>query len=55
MLKKSRRVPVQIQDLSNIIVSRIEGLRAEKDYFPKEEEGSCIKINNLDNVDLYER
>jgi len=53
VLKKSRRVPVQIQDLSNIIVSRIEGLRATKDYFPKSEEGSCIKINNLDNVDLY--
>jgi len=53
VLKKSRRVPVQIQDLSNIIVSRIEGLRAAKDYLPKNEEGNCTKINNLDNIDLY--
>ncbi len=30
VLKKSRRVPRKIQDISNIIVNRIEGLRADK-------------------------
>jgi superfamily I DNA/RNA helicase len=54
VLKKSRRVPIKVQDVSNIIVSRIEGLRAEKDYHPKEEEGSCLTINNLDNIDLFQ-
>ena len=52
VLKKSRRVPKKIQDISNIIVSRIQGLRADKVYYAKNEEGSCITINNLDNVDL---
>ena len=52
VLKKSRRVPVKIQEVSNIIISRIEGLRADKIYYPKNEEGSSIKINNLENVDL---
>ena len=52
VLKKSRRVPIKIQEMSNIVVSRIQGLRAKKDYYSKEEKGSCIKINNLDNVDL---
>tara|TARA_A100001015_G_C14850116_1_gene656126 strand:- start:25 stop:1038 length:1014 start_codon:yes stop_codon:yes gene_type:complete len=52
VLKKSRRVPVKIQEVSNIIISRIEGLRADKVYHPKNEEGSSIKINNLENVDL---
>ena len=52
VLKKSRRVPVKIQEISNIVVSRIEGLRADKLYYPKDEDGSYIKINNLNNVDL---
>ena len=52
VLKKSRRVPKKIQDISNIIVSRIQGLRADKVYYAKNEEGSCITINNLDNIDL---
>ena len=52
VLKKSRRVPRKVQDISNIIVNRIEGLRADKTYYPREEDGSCVKINNLDNVDL---
>ena len=46
-------MPIKVQDISNIIVSRIEGLRAIKDYHPKNEEGNCITINNIDNVDLY--
>ena len=52
VLKKSRRVPVKIQEISNIVVSRIEGLRADKLYYPKDEDGSYVKINNLNNVDL---
>jgi len=52
VLKKSRRVPRKVQDISNIIVNRIEGLRADKTYYPREEDGLCEKINNLDNVDL---
>tara|TARA_Y100001937_G_scaffold3945_1_gene5224 strand:- start:431 stop:1864 length:1434 start_codon:yes stop_codon:yes gene_type:complete len=52
VLKKSRRVPVKIQEISNIVVSRIEGLRADKLYYPKNEDGSYVKINNLNNVDL---
>jgi superfamily I DNA/RNA helicase len=45
-------VPVKIQEISNIVVSRIEGLRADKLYYPKDEDGSYVKINNLNNVDL---
>ena len=39
VLKKSRRVPRKVQDISNIIVNRIEGLRADKTYYPREEDG----------------
>ena len=30
----------KVQDISNIIVNRIEGLRADKTYHPREEDGS---------------
>ena len=54
VLSKSRRIPKAVQDISEIITARIEGLRATKNYLPRAEEGLCSKINSLENVDLYQ-
>jgi DNA helicase-2/ATP-dependent DNA helicase PcrA len=54
VLSKSRRIPRAVQDISEIITARIEGLRATKNYLPRAEEGLCSKINSLENVDLYQ-
>lgn len=52
VLNVSRRIPRAVQELSQVIVSRIMGLRRIKAYHPKQEEGFVGKINNLFNVDL---
>ena len=54
VLSKSRRIPKSVQDISEIITGRIEGLRATKNYLPRDEEGMCSKINSLENVDLLQ-
>ena len=54
VLSRSRRIPKAVQDVSEIITARIEGLRATKNYLPRDEEGLCSKINSLENVDLYQ-
>ena len=54
VLSRSRRIPRAVQDVSEIITARIEGLRATKNYLPRDEEGLCSKINSLENVDLYQ-
>ena len=54
VLSKSRRIPKAVQDISEIITARIEGLRATKNYLPRAEEGLCSKINSLENIDLYQ-
>jgi len=43
-----------MQDVSEIITARIAGLRATKNYLPRDEEGLCSKINSLENVDLHQ-
>ena len=54
VLSKSRRIPKAVQDISEVITGRIEGLRATKNYLPRNEEGMCSKINSLENVDLFQ-
>ena len=54
VLSRSRRIPRAVQDVSEIITARIEGLRATKNYLPRDEEGLCSKINSLENVDLHQ-
>ena len=41
-----------MQEQSEIPIENIEGLRKEKIYFPRDYEGECEHINNLDHVDL---
>jgi superfamily I DNA/RNA helicase len=53
VLSKSRRIPIAVQEISKIITERIQGLRATKNYLPRNEQGLCSKINSLENVDLY--
>jgi superfamily I DNA/RNA helicase len=53
VLSKSRRIPIAVQEISEIITERIQGLRATKNYLPRNEQGLCSKINSLENVDLY--
>ena len=53
VLSRSRRIPKAVQDVSEIITARIEGLRATKNYLPRDEEGLCSKINSLENLDLF--
>ena len=53
VLSRSRRIPRAVQDVSEIITARIEGLRATKNYLPRDEEGLCSKINSLENLDLF--
>ena len=53
VLSRSRRIPKAVQDISEIITARIEGLRATKNYLPRDEEGLCSKINSLENLDLF--
>ena len=54
VLSRSRRIPRAVQDVSEIITARIAGLRATKNYLPRDEEGLCSKINSLENVDLHQ-
>jgi len=54
VLSRSRRIPKAVQDVSEIITARIAGLRATKNYLPRDEEGLCSKINSLENVDLHQ-
>tara|TARA_S200002703_G_scaffold12173_1_gene10847 strand:- start:3580 stop:4998 length:1419 start_codon:yes stop_codon:yes gene_type:complete len=52
ILDQSRRVPFAIQEISEIILNRIEGKRKEKKYRPKQEEGKVQKILDISQVDL---
>ena len=53
VLSKSRRIPRAVQEISEVITERIQGLRAVKNYRSRNEEGLCSKINSLDNIDLH--
>jgi len=52
VLPYSNRVPKNIQDLANVIVSRIE-TRKEKQYFPKKGSAGNVEfIYNIEHIDL---
>ena len=53
VLSKSRRIPIAVQEISEVITERIQGLRATKNYLPRNEQGLCSKINSLENIDLH--
>ena len=52
VLKYSKRISKAIQEQSEIPLSRISGLRKQKDYFPRNVEGSSQYITDLSQVDL---
>lgn len=54
VLEQSRRIPRAVQELSEVVLNRIEGKRKVKKYLPREEEGLVEKIFNLDQINLHE-
>jgi len=54
ILDQSRRIPFSVQEQSEVILNKIQGVRKHKKYFPKAEEGFCQKINDLGQVNLKE-
>src|SRR5210317_861376 len=54
VLKYSKRISKAVQEQSVIPLTNIIGLRKLKQYYPRDYEGECLKINNLDQIDLTE-
>ena len=54
VLKYSKRISRAVQEQSIIPLTNIIGLRKLKKYYPRDYEGECLKINNLDQIDLTE-
>ncbi len=54
VLKYSKRISKSVQEHSVVPLTNIVGQRKEKQYYPREFEGECLKINNLDQIDLTE-
>ena len=61
LLNQSERIPRAVQEISQIIVDRIEGNRKEKIYYPKKDkttgdiiEGHVEHINSLEHLNLHE-
>jgi len=54
VLKYSKRISRAVQEQSIIPLTNIVGLRKLKKYYPRDYEGECLKINNLDQIDLTE-
>jgi DNA helicase II / ATP-dependent DNA helicase PcrA len=58
VLQQSERIPQAVQEVSNIILDRIQGNRKEKIYFPKKDsngniiQGKVESIFNFDNLDI---
>jgi DNA helicase-2/ATP-dependent DNA helicase PcrA len=58
ILQQSERIPQAVQEISNVILERIQGNRKEKKYYPKKDkEGNVIKgkvesIFDLDSLDM---
>lgn len=59
VLQQSRRIPQSVLDISNVILSRIQGPRKEKKYYAKKDnngniiQGKVEHVFNLDNIDLF--
>ena len=54
VLNRSKRISKAVQAQSTIPISNIVGIRKLKKYYPRDYEGECLKINNLDQIDLTE-
>ena len=54
VLNQSRRVPRLVMEQSQIIVDRIQGARKEKEYNPRDVEGTVQHIYSIDSLDLSE-
>jgi len=52
VLKYSKRISKNVQEQSKIPIENIRGLRKSKNYLPRDFEGECQRINNLDQIDL---
>lgn len=52
VLRYSRRVSKAVQQQAQIAVDRISGIRKQKEYLPRDEEGYAQHINNLGQIDL---
>jgi len=58
VLQQSERIPQAVQEVSNIILDRIQGNRKEKKYYPKKDkEGNVVQgkvesIFNFDSLDI---
>ena len=52
VLKYSKRISKNVQEQSQIPIENIRGLRKNKNYLPRDFEGECQRINNLDQIDL---
>lgn len=53
-LTQSKRIPRKVQEISKLPISRIIGLRQEKIYHPKKEEGLVQKIFDINKLNLHE-
>jgi DNA helicase-2/ATP-dependent DNA helicase PcrA len=54
VLKYSKRISRAVQEQSIIPLNNIIGQRKLKQYYPRDYEGICERINNLDQIDLTE-
>ena len=52
VLNKSKRISIEVQVQSSVVVDRILEIRKEKEYLPRPYEGECKHISNLGQVDL---
>ena len=52
VLNKSKRISIEVQVQSGVVVDRILEIRKEKEYLPRPYEGLCKYISNLGQVDL---
>ena len=54
VLKYSKRISRAVQEQSIIPLNNIIGQRKLKQYYPRDYEGLCERINNLDQIDVTE-
>jgi len=54
VLKYSKRISKAVQETSELPLEKIRGLRKEKIYYPRNYQGESLRINNLEQIDLYE-
>jgi superfamily I DNA/RNA helicase len=52
ILKYSKRISKSVQEQSIVPINNIVGIRKLKQYYPRNYEGLCEEINNIDEIDL---